>query len=243
MARLVNTCEKEERETKMYLNRMARTINTRVQNNIFPQWRSHKSLQGWSCMSFPSVLKNRKELGNVYSMKQPVYSGEFSNLRLPVTTPPLTQRRPMSHEQEIKAVKIATEGGYAEAFLNKMGRKHGAQLMADYRDAVEENQKMKTFNKFSSGMLTTYTYEERREMTERMNKKSEDWFSLRPNTAALGPNVDPLKSRKVKQLDEIHLDNEESDEDEETYAYKVKYLVIYRDCQEAISRSLPCRSM
>lgn len=239
MARFVNTREREEKETKLYLNRMTKTINTRVQDTVFPHWRSHKSLQGWSCMSFPSVLKNRKELGNVYTLKQPVYSGEFSNLRLPATARPLTQRRPLSQEQEVKAKKVATEGGYAEAFLSKMGRKHGAQLMADYRDAVEENQKMKAFNKLSSGTLTTCTYEERKETAAKLNKRSEDWFALRPNTAVLGPNVDPLRSRKVKQLDEIHLDNEESDEDEETFAYKVKALVMNRGCQEATSRSLP----
>lgn len=221
MASFANAREREEKETKLYLNRMTRTINTRIQDNVFPHWRSHMSLKGWSSMTFPSVLKNKKDLANVYKMKHPMHTGQFSNLRKPMTAVPLTQRRPISREEELKAIKIGTEGGYAEAFLNKMGRRHGAQLMCDYRDAVEENQKMKVADNYSSGMLTTYTYDEKKEIMEKINKKSDGYFTLRPSTAVLGPNVDPLTARKVKQLDEIHLDNEESDEDEETYADKV----------------------
>jgi hypothetical protein len=168
-------------------------------------------------------------LATGYKPKKPVYSGEFSNLRTPVTALALTQRRPLSREQELKAYKLCTVGGYAEAFLNKMGRKHGAQLISDYIDVVEENKEMNMRNKLSAGMLTTYTYEEKKAMMNEINKKSEAYFSLRPNTAVLGPNIDPLKARKVKQLDEIHLDNEESDEEEETYAYKVSYSITNSD--------------
>ena len=239
MANFANVREKEERETRLCINQMTKTMNRRIQENIFPHWRSHKSLRGWSCMSFPSVLKNKKDLGNPYKLKQPVYSGKFSNLRTPVTALPLTQRRPISREQELKTHKITTVGGYAETFLNKVGRKYGMQLMSDYRDVVEENKKMNMIDKFSSGMLTTYTYEEKKAMIKEVNKKSEAYFSLRPNTAVLGPNIDPLNSRKVKQLDEIHLDNEESDEEEETYACKVNSHITNSDSLIQTLHNLP----
>ena len=46
--------EREEREQKEYLNRMKRTLNKQIQDNIFPQWRCHASLNG---ISFYSILR------------------------------------------------------------------------------------------------------------------------------------------------------------------------------------------
>jgi hypothetical protein len=40
--------EREEKEAKEYMNRMKRTLNTRIQDNIFPNWRCHMSLHGMS---------------------------------------------------------------------------------------------------------------------------------------------------------------------------------------------------
>ena len=200
---------------------MRRTINTRIEDNIFPNWRAHHSLHGWSSMNYPSALTNKKYLTGARKTEDKKYTGKFSNLKLPETGRPKTARRPISSEFEIKAFNMANEGGYAETFLSKVGRYHGLDYMKNYQNALEENHQMNLKEKFSSGMLTTYTYEEKKDIIKEMNKKSESTYALRPNSAVLGANVDPLHSRKVRQLDTIDFENDESDEDEKTYAYKV----------------------
>ncbi len=47
--------EREERENKEYMNRMKRTLHQRIQDNIFPNWRCHASLNGLSRRPTPRL--------------------------------------------------------------------------------------------------------------------------------------------------------------------------------------------
>lgn len=62
---------------------MHKALHTNIQNNIYPYWRNHNSLKGWSGMNYPSMIvnvHNRK--------KQDFYNNqyEFSNIRKPKTS-------------------------------------------------------------------------------------------------------------------------------------------------------------
>ena len=214
--------EREERENKEYLNRMKRTLNGRIQETIYPNWRCHTSLNGWSSMNYPSVLRSRKTLLNQQKTVDGTFVGTFSNLSRPVTSQACQKKRPISRGIEKRANKMAVDPNYADTFFSKVGKQHTIELMKEYRDVIKENKRLKDDTKYSAGLLTTYTYEERKDVIEKLNKKSEPVSTLLPVSAVLGAKVDPLNSRKVKQLDEIEFENDESEEDEETYEYKVK---------------------
>ena len=213
--------EKEERDRKTYLNRMRRTLNSRIQDTIYPKWRCHPSLNGWSSMNYPSVLRSRKTLLNQVKPKEVTFDGKFSNLKRPLSSQIGQKKRPISHEFEDRSIRISVEPNYTESLFSKIGRQHTIDLMKEYNDAAKENQRFKGNVKFSAGVLTTYTYEEKKDVLETLNKKSQNVSTLLPISATLGAKVDPLNCRKVKQLDEIEFENDESEEDEDTYEYKV----------------------
>ena len=116
---------------------------------------------------------------------------------------------------------MAVDPNFAEQLVSKVGKQHALQAIKDYKEVIEENKRLKSGEKFSAGTLSTYTHEEKKEVIEQLNKKGEDVSTLRPLSSFLGPKVDPLNCRKVKQLDDIEFEDDESKEDEDTYAYKV----------------------
>ena len=217
--------EHEEKLQRECINRMKRSLNTRIQDSIYPNWRCHASLNGWSSMNYPHILGNVKKMITPEKTKVNESMGKFSNLKQPQTSPPIQKKRPISTELGKKAVKMSQDPSYAESFFSKVGRMHGLEAMKDYRNVAEENNRYKPNIKYSAGVLSTATYEERKESMELLNKSAENYSGLKPVSAFLGPKVDPLNNRKVKQLDEIEFENEESDEDEDTYEYKVKFML------------------
>ncbi len=169
-------------------------------------------------MNYPSVLGNPKNRLKEY---KPDSGGHFSNLQRPVVSPALRHMRPISTDAEVRAAKIAVDPNYTEQLVTRVGKVHAVQALKDYKEIIEENKRLKSGNKFSAGTLSTYTHEEKKEVVEQLNKGSEEYAPLRPISSYLGPKVDPLNCRKVKQLDDIEFDDEESKEDEDTYMYKV----------------------
>jgi len=230
--------EREEREYKDYLNRMKRTLNTKIQENIFPHWRAHTSLLGWSSMNYPSILGNKKNLLHPQTNpKDSASPSKFSNLSRPITSQPEHAVRPISTEAEVRAVKMSVDPTFTDSLINKVGKQHALQTIKEYRDVIEENKRLKSAQKFSAGTLSTYTYEEKKQVIEQLNQKSENYAPLKPAASVLGPKVDPLNCRKVKQLDDIEFEDDESNEDEDTYQYKVFLsisLILYRDYQNQI---------
>ena len=213
---------RKEQEYKEYLNRMKRTLNTHIEDNVFPHWRCHTSLLGWSSMNYPSILINKKNLINPHNKpKESSSQSKFSNLHYPITSPPIPRKRPISSEAEIREAKLATDPNYAETLASKIGKQHALQTIKEHRDMIEENKRLKSATKFSAGTLTTYTYEEKKDVIEQFNKQGEGFEPLRPVSSYLGAKIDPLKARKVKQLDDIEFEDDESNEDEDTYQYKV----------------------
>jgi len=37
---------------------MAKSLHDNIDDNIFPHWRNHRSLKGWSAMNYPKVITN-----------------------------------------------------------------------------------------------------------------------------------------------------------------------------------------
>lgn len=139
-----------------------------------------------------------------------------------MTSEPYQRKRPISHEVEKRARRMAVDPTYADSFFSKVGKQHTIELMKEYKGVIEENKRLKSSPKFSAGVLTTCTYEEKKDVIEKLNKKSEMVSTVLPVSSVLGAKADPLKTRKVKQLDEIEFENDESEEDEDTYEYKVR---------------------
>ena len=209
----------EERLQRKCINRMKRTLNTRIQDSVYPYWRAHLSLNGWSSMNYPSILGNVKKMITPEKGREGI--GRFSNLVHPQNSPPIRKKRPISNETGAKALRLSNDPVYAESFLSKVGRMHWNDLMKDYRDVLEENKKLSSPFKYSAGVISTATYEEKKQSIEFLNKSAENYSALKPISATLGPKVDPLQATKIKQLDEIEFENEESEEDEDTYEFKV----------------------
>ena len=40
------------------MDKMSEALNKNMEKNIFPHWRNHQSMKGWSSMNYPSILKN-----------------------------------------------------------------------------------------------------------------------------------------------------------------------------------------
>jgi hypothetical protein len=45
-------------EYQRYMDKMSEALNKNMEKNIFPHWRNHQSMKGWSSMNYPSILKN-----------------------------------------------------------------------------------------------------------------------------------------------------------------------------------------
>jgi len=41
-----------------YLDTMQENLNKNIQSNVFPYWRNHNSLKGWTSMNYPAVIEN-----------------------------------------------------------------------------------------------------------------------------------------------------------------------------------------
>jgi hypothetical protein len=37
---------------------MQENLNKNIQSNVFPHWRNHNSLKGWTSMNYPAVIEN-----------------------------------------------------------------------------------------------------------------------------------------------------------------------------------------
>lgn len=209
----------EEQLQRECVNRMKRSLNSRIQDSVYPYWRAHASLNGWSSMNYPSVLGNARKL--ITPEKPREGMGRFSNLLPPLSSPSTRKRRPISNETGAKALRLSNDPAYAESFLSKVGRMHWNDLVKEHREVLEDNKRFNPKFKCSAGVISTATYEERKEAIELLNKSAENYAPLKPISATLGPKVDPLNARKVKQLDEIEFENDESEEDEDTYEFKV----------------------
>jgi hypothetical protein len=192
-------------------------------------------------MNYPSVLGNPKNRGKSF---KPGGTEEFSNLRRPITSPPIPPKRPISTEAERRAAQLSKDPNYADQLASKIGKQYALQAIKQTVDSVAENKRLQSGNKFSAGTLSTYSHEEKKKIVEQLNRKAEEYAPLHPISSFLGPKVDPLNCKKVKQLDDIEFEDDESAEDEETYMYKaITYSRL--SCSDSLgtsSRNPPSRT-
>ena len=210
----------EEKKEREYFNRMKRTLNTRILDTIRPQWRCHSTLRGWSTINYPSLLESKRKF------KTPHKEKDDSQNQYGTPSPPICKKRPISYETELKAIKMENDPLYAEAYFTKIGKVSIVDMKKKYQAIMAENKQFRSISKNSPATLTTCTYEQRKDIIEKFNKASEDVSVLKPISAIIGPKKDLLNFRKVKQLNEIEFNNSESDEDEDTYVYKVVFYKI-----------------
>jgi hypothetical protein len=48
----------KETNYQQYLDKMDKSLNTCILNNIRPSWRNHASVKGWTSMNYPTVMDN-----------------------------------------------------------------------------------------------------------------------------------------------------------------------------------------
>eukprot|EP00826_Nyctotherus_ovalis_P005488 TRINITY_DN11242_c0_g1_i9.p2 TRINITY_DN11242_c0_g1~~TRINITY_DN11242_c0_g1_i9.p2 ORF type:complete len:258 (-),score=38.84 TRINITY_DN11242_c0_g1_i9:1069-1842(-) len=214
------TREREEREERECLNRMKRALNTRMHDNIFPHWQRHSTLKGWSTINYPGTLSGQRRF------RTPHKEGSEAASAYQTLSPPIRKRRPISNEIELKAARIEADPAFSEAFFNKIGKQQEKTIRKNYYDIIRENKRFKVASRTSGATISTDTYEDKKKLLEKLNSKAEATSVLKPIACILGPKVDPLNSRKVKKLNEPDFKNEESDEDEDTYKFKVCFHVV-----------------
>jgi len=218
--------EYEQKEQRECLNRMKRAINIRIQDNVFPNWKCHNSLKGWSSMNYPPILSNIKRL---VGRRHPSLDNEklkATRLIHPVNLSTTHRIRPISLYKELKAERLFADPINTESFLSKITQSHGIEALKEHKEIIKENRRYKCNDIYSAKMISTSAYEEKKNVIEKLNKIAETHSTVKPISIILGHNINPLKNRKVKQLNDIQLDNEESEEDEATYEFKVSLLKL-----------------
>ena len=99
--------KKVPEEYQRYMDKMSEALNKNMEKNIFPHWRNHQSMKGWSSMNYPSILKNplirrpneeatRTEPASKSNLYLPLHA-EFSNLDRPISAPGQKLVRPFTN--------------------------------------------------------------------------------------------------------------------------------------------------
>lgn len=168
-------------------------------------------------MNYPSILTNQR---NRIKTSKVDNSRESPIQRKTLISPSLPNKRPISTDAAQRAERLSKDPYYVDNLASKLGKQNAIQAARQCLEIIEENKKMGVNSKLSAGTLSTFTHEEKKAMVEQLNKKCEEYAPLKPISSFLGPKVDPLNCRKVKQLDDIEFEDDESNEDEDTYKDK-----------------------
>jgi len=138
-----------------YVDIMNKALHTNIQNNIFPYWRNHNSLKGWSGMNYPSVLVNfhNRKKEDFYSKKF-----EFSNTKRPISSSIPTTIRPLSSVSSEIYQKMNNDPEYNAQQHDKMKNKYSAQYVSIGQGNFNNEKKVE---KYSAGTLATNTYGEK----------------------------------------------------------------------------------
>jgi len=217
--------ETEEKKKKECLNRMKRALNTRIYDNMYPHWRCHSSLKRWSTINYPATLDSHKRFKTPH--KPTAATSSYLTL-------PSKRKCPITQEIELKAIRMKNDPVYNESFFNKLGKQQANFLRKEYYNAIHNTKRLHLSSRASGATLSTHTYEDKKKLIEELNKKAEPVSALKPVSSILGPKLDPLNCRRVKQLNELELENTESDEDEDTYKFKVPINTKHRDYHDLI---------
>lgn len=98
------------------------------------------------------------------------------------------------------------------------------------------------YSKRSAGMLTTTSYQDRINITNQLNKKSQYISPLKPMAAYCGKKPDPAKDpydrRKVKQLDDIPFESDDEPEEIRNFRRLPETILTEENLKQLLSKDL-----
>jgi len=244
------TAEKKKDQDKpldCYLEKMRETLNRNIENNLFPHWRSHKSLKGWSSMNYPGVMTNPFLKQRPQPLKYDNIS--FSNLQRPKSAPSIKVQQPIS--QRLEAIRSQQKLSSFQNPMNLSGVGNSladtsmnrpttaASLMSNLSPTImniSTNQasgallrSTPSINKISTAALTTTKYEDKANIVEKMNERSLKFATIIPQHAYLGPKQEGFERRKVKQLDDIVFEDDFEEPEEALHFKRLPRSILTED--------------